>query len=275
MNKNKQFFFPMLRKMLLFLYNFSFLYPLLEYLEKYYNNFKFIKKVFAKVYPNTHFLEGYFVKKPPQESYAQHAQDIIVYNTFFKNKTDGIFFDIGANHPITINNTYYFEKKGWKGFAFDPVPEIKPLWKKHRKAKFFLYAVFSKECDLGFIIGGKGWDTVSSHVSKENLQENNQIKIKGVSISKICEEEKIITIDYISIDVEETELEVLKGIDFENLYIKVFTIENITSTYGSSIIRKYMQRKGYILFARIFENDDIYVHKDFYQNQPIWILPEN
>ena len=42
----------------------------------------------------------------------------------FSDKNDGIFLDIDGNHPITINNTYYFEKIGWTGLAFEPLKGI-------------------------------------------------------------------------------------------------------------------------------------------------------
>ena len=51
--------------------------------------------------------------------YSQRGQDLLMDILFHKD--DGFFLDIGGNDPIKISNTYYFEKKGWKGLAFGAV----------------------------------------------------------------------------------------------------------------------------------------------------------
>lgn len=80
------------------------------------------------------------------------------------------------------------------------------------------------------------------------------------------EEEEITHIDYLSLDVEGHELNVLKGIHFDAVKINVLTIENNPSNcsiYGDENIRKLMFENHFILWGRIIGLDDIYVHKDF------------
>lgn len=55
--------------------------------------------------------------------YSQCGQDFFV-DFLLNGKKDGIYLDIGGNDPIVINNTYYFEKKGWNGLAFEPLKNI-------------------------------------------------------------------------------------------------------------------------------------------------------
>jgi hypothetical protein len=43
---------------------------------------------------------------------SQHKQDEFVDSTFFKDKIDGVFLDIGAHDGVSINNTLFFEQKG-------------------------------------------------------------------------------------------------------------------------------------------------------------------
>ena len=221
------------------------------------------KKYFLEKYPEVKYLSDtrYF------SGYSQKGQDILIYNTFFNNKKKGLFFDIGANHPIRHNNTYYFEKKGWSGYAFEPVSKAKELWKNLRKAKFFPYAVTSAKKILNFKIYNlydiPQTSFISTQENKDN-QEYHSVEVQGVSIKDICEQENISFIDYVSIDVEGHDLEVLKGIDFNQVKVSVFTIENNREALlGSEEIRKFMKSKNYRFYARIHLLDDIYVSNDF------------
>ena len=56
--------------------------------------------------------------KYKKNSYSFNAVDLII-NYIFKNKNDGFYLDIGAQHPISNNNTYLLFKKGWKGINID------------------------------------------------------------------------------------------------------------------------------------------------------------
>ena len=54
--------------------------------------------------------------------YSQSGQDRFIFNTFFKNKREGTFVEIGANDGIKFSNTYFFEKHlGWQGICIEPM----------------------------------------------------------------------------------------------------------------------------------------------------------
>jgi len=215
--------------------------------------------------------------------YSQMGQDVLIYNTFFKNVTNGVYCDIGGNHPIDKSNTYLFEKMGWKGLCFEPLPEMKPLWEKHRNTKFFPYAVSNENKQVEFSVvkdirAGRGDEL--SHVtgaSKHCLDlrdyEISTINVQAVRLSDILESQNITHISYMSIDVEGHEMQVLEGIDFKErfskcthngkLNISVLSIENDKTLMGCHKIRDFMEQRGYIFYMRISNAEDIYVHKDF------------
>ncbi len=223
---------------------------------------------FKKTYPDTKL---FFEEK--RKLYSQDNQDYIVYNNFFKNKKDGVFCDVGGNHPLNINNTRYFEELGWSGYVFEPLPYMKPLWEKHRKAKFFPFGASDKEREVTFSIvkDATGWEDMLSFVKETRDEdyghETEEITIEVKPLKEIFEKEDIFYIDYMSIDVEGHELNVLKGIDFNKVQINVLTIENNNPSkniiYGDDDIRKIMFENNYILWGRIVGLDDIYVYKDF------------
>ena len=227
-----------------------------------------IVKKFQKKYPHTKI----FFSDEKRRLYSQCNQDYIVYNNFFKNKKDGIFCDVGGNHPLNINNTRYFEELGWSGYVFEPLPYMKPLWEKHRKTKFFPFSVSDKNDTLTFSIlkDATGWEDMLSFVKETRNEdygyETEETTIKVRPLGEVFKEENITYIDYMSIDVEGHELNVLKGIDFEKVRINVLTIENNppqNPIFGNEEIRKIMFNNDYILWGRIMGLDDIYVHRDF------------
>lgn len=206
--------------------------------------------------------------------YSQFNQDFIVMENFFKGKQNGVYCDIGANDPIHLNNTKLFEDSGWKGLAFEPIPYLATIWEQKRTAKFFPYAASDLNGKLIFSIveNTTGWEDMLSRVSHNKASDNkNEIEVCSVRLSEVFEQENIEHIDYMSIDVEGFELNVLKGIDFSKVHVNVLTIENNTSAtnsrrevlFGNDQVRKFMSKNGFNFWGRIFGLDDIYVNQNF------------
>jgi len=118
-----------------------------------------------------------------------------------------------------------------------------------------------------------GWEDMLSFVKEtRNIDygyETEDILVQTKIFKDIIEKEKIQQIDYLSLDVEGHELNVLKGIDFGKVRINVLTIENNPEgcvIYGDENIRKLMFENNYILWGRTIGLDDIYVHREFLEN---------
>jgi FkbM family methyltransferase len=225
---------------------------------------------FSKNYPDTKIFHN--ETKEDIKLYSQDNQDYIVYENFFKNKKDGFFCDIGGNHPLKLNNTKYFEELGWHGIAFEPLPHMTKLWSEHRKAKLFPFALSDNEGEVIFTVvkDETGWEDMLSFVKETGEVEPGfqtyEIKVQTRIFKDIMKEENITHIDYLSLDVEGHELNVLKGIDFKKLKINVLTIENNPPSCvlcGDEKIRQLMFNNNYLLWGRTIGLDDIYVSKDF------------
>ncbi len=202
--------------------------------------------------------------------YSCNRQDYIIYTNFFQKKEDGIFFDVGGNLPINCNNTMYFEEIGWSGYAIEPLPSMKTLWDKHRKATFFPFGASEKQSELllSVVESNNGTSFIKETKEKAPAYRRNSktmdIIIKVIPLKNIFKKEGITHIDYMSIDIEGHELKALKGIDFNKIRINVLTIENLTSSaYGDDEVRDVMLKNNYIFWGRIGIIDDIYVHKEF------------
>ena len=228
---------------------------------------------FIKDYPNTVIFEA--INKNERKLYSQDNQDYIIHKNFFKDKKDGFFCDIGGNHPININNTLYFEQLGWTGIAFEPLPHMSELWQKNRKAKLFPFALSDTNKNVTFTVvkDTTGWEDMLSFI-KETRDvkydyKTEEIEIETKVFKDIMGRENITYIDYLSLDVEGHELNILQGIDFEKVQINVLTVENNppeNQWYGDENIRTLLINNNFVLWGRIVGLDDIYVHKDYLKN---------
>ena len=210
---------------------------------------------------NPHNLLNFFYN-------SDYGEDHFVYKHFFKNNKaskERIYFDIGANHPIQSNHTYFFEKKDWVGYAFEPIPEFKELWKK-RKAKFFPFVLSNHKIEnIPFYFCSQNF---ASTLHKETMEKWptaswrkwKEIKVKSFTVNDICVMENISTIDFMSIDTEGHEFQVLQGINFEKINIKIMLIEHILD--DEKLCFDFLTKKNYIFYARSYLND-IYIHSDF------------
>ena len=79
-----------------------------------------------------------------EQYYSQVGQDYFLDSIIFYRKQGGFFLDIGGNDPVSINNTYFFEKnRAWKGLAFEPLAEQREKWKDSRTTECLPFALGS------------------------------------------------------------------------------------------------------------------------------------
>ncbi|SHE95778.1 FkbM family methyltransferase [Schwartzia succinivorans] len=203
--------------------------------------------------------------------YSQCGQDLFV-DFLLNGKTDGVYLDVGGNDPIVINNTYYFEKKGWSGLAFEPLKKYIPKWKEQRKVRCLQIALGDKADIIRFSEAKK--DYLSRRSSGNggvgvtgDCDEAEIVDTYEVSQRRLCdvlEEYGMHDIDYLSLDVEGMEYEILSGINWDVDNIKILSVENVDSLSSELKIRQFLVDKGYIYLARL-SSDDFFIKKDYFE----------
>ena len=163
----------------------------------------------------------------------------------FKNKRKGIYLDLGCFHPIRQNNTYLLYKLGWKGINIDLNSLAIDLFNVARPKDINIcMAISSKKGseNLFFDHELSSLNTISKNHTlflKEAFGKKNLKKrlIKTNTLNNILKENKIKKIDFMNIDIEGNELEVLKTLNFKNLDIKVICIEIVNYDIYSKNIK--------------------------------------
>ncbi len=218
-------------------------------------------------YSNVRFIR---VKRAIGSIFSQDGQDLYILPILFKNISldkENWLVDVGANHPIEYSNTFLFEKYfGCKTIAIEPLQEFESTWNIERpQAEFISLALGSTrgETQINVPING---DTMFSNVSggvNKNIHvggyESRVVKVD--TLTNILKKRGIFDVLLLSIDVEGYEIEVLKGIDFDKISFRVIVCENNSDgMLGDNSIRDYIISQGYIYYARLGWNDDLFIN---------------
>ncbi len=163
----------------------------------------------------------------------------------FKEKTNGTYLDLGCFHPLRQNNTYLLYKLGWKGINIDLNPLTIELFNVARPNDINICVAISKKKgskDLFFDNELSSLNTINKNHTLFLKKAFNQInlkkrKIKTNTLNNILKKYKINKIDFMNIDIEGNELEVLKTINFNKINIKVICIEIVNYEFYSKKIK--------------------------------------
>jgi FkbM family methyltransferase len=199
-------------------------------------------------------------------SKSQLKQDIFVLSeTGFKR--NGYFVEFGATDGVTLSNTHLLETKfDWKGIVAEPLRSKYSSLIQNRTCHIEDLCVWSESGKLLEFneTPNSDFSTIkefsSSDLHSEARKGGEIFNVKTISLYDLLEKYNAPKyIDYLSIDTEGSEYEILKNFDFEKYIFKIITCEHNHSQMREKIYN-LLTNKGYI---RKYENlsqwDDWYV----------------
>ncbi len=211
-----------------------------------------------------------------KKSFSQCGEDIIIDYIF---QLRGIkrprYIDIGANHPYRFSNTAYFYHKGSRGINIDADPDLIKLFKILRPGDMNLnVGIHSDEGEMDFYVMQ---DRTLSTFSKEEYEvlQNNGKRLKEIKKVRITTVHSIIENhfagkfpEFLSLDVEGLDMEILASINFDKYFPLVVCVEAATySLHGSGTRRGdiigFLSDKGYYEYANTNLNA-IMVKREFW-----------
>ncbi|HUI96850.1 MAG TPA: FkbM family methyltransferase [Xanthobacteraceae bacterium] len=187
-----------------------------------------------------------------RRSKSQLWQDVwALYRTGFKRS--GFFVDVGASDGVQWSNTYLLEKDfGWRGVLIEPNPLHGPSLASNRASRVHQACVAGVTgekvafwCARDVELSGIGrYADQDSHAAAR--RDHSTLEMPTVSLVDALREcDAPTAIDYVSLDTEGSELDILSGFDFDRYRVKLWTIEHNHSENEAKIDRLMLAR-GYV-----------------------------
>ena len=200
-------------------------------------------------------------------SYSQLNQDLEVIKLYNK-KENGFFIEIGASDGINLSNTYLLETKyKWNGICCEPIPDkFTQLVKNRPNSICYDKAVYnSSGLIVNFDIANDSdmLSGISNHIDNhKSIVDKNKttIPVQTISLLDLLKNANApLFIEYMSLDTEGSEFEILKNFDFEKYTFGLIDVEHNYVEPRRTNIKKLLLSKGYIYKG---ENkwDDMYKH---------------
>lgn len=211
-----------------------------------------------------------------KKSYSQCGEDLLVQYIFnLRGIYRPSYIDIGANDPFFLSNTALFYKQGCRGINIDANLQLAAKFRKYRPDDINLnIGISDKEEELDFYV------MVDDTLSTFSKEECDYLISTGKTLSKI-ERVTLTTLtkildqynngvfpDFLSIDVEGLDFQILKSINFNKSYPKIICVEATEySPVGSGARRNdlidFLVSNGYYEYANTNLNA-IMVRRDFW-----------
>jgi FkbM family methyltransferase len=209
-----------------------------------------------------------------KNSYSQCGEDMIIAFIFEQMRKPKIsYLDIGSHHPEYLSNTAFFYENGSHGVCIEPDPFLFKAIKEKRKNDICLNAGvgIGKETEADFYIMSARTLNTFSKEEAENMQAKWNKKIEEVirmpllNINDIIEKYLAPYPNFVSLDVEGLDIEILRMFDFKKYRPEVFCIETITYTEDNNEEKiiptiEFMKQQGYFVYADTYINS-IFVDK--------------
>jgi len=196
-------------------------------------------------------------------SYATEGEDLVLQR-LMGYRANGAFIDVGAHHPIKYSNTYYFYKQGWRGINIDAMPGSMQAFNQERPEDINLEIPISdSEQELKYyIFNAPDLNTFDSskidiYLKYPGVKLEKEVTLKMKTLEQILDEHfaklKSSHIDFISVDVEGLDLQVLRSNNWQKYRPEYVLAEdlfaNAIETAGSKL-GEFMQSVGYELVSK-------------------------
>lgn len=163
----------------------------------------------------------------------------------------GFFVDVGANDPTEGSQTWHLEQRGWAGVLVEPQPELAEKLRQRRAAKVYAVAC-SSPANAGRSMtlhrAGRQSSLNSDHFSL-GMQREGTIDVPVKTLDEILVDANApVPLDFVSIDIESHEIEMLKGFSLERWRPRLLLIEDLVMNLR---LHRYLQSRGYKWVRRI------------------------
>jgi FkbM family methyltransferase len=169
------------------------------------------------------------VQRFGRDKNSEHGEEWIIRD-YFGDTRNGVFVDVGASHYQRNSNTHYLETKlGWRGIAVEPQTKFAADYARHRPKTIFVPLFVSDKSDDLVTMYVPDNDLIASanksFVEQEGGKDVKEVPVQTATLNDILTRHAIDRIDFLSLDVELHEPEVLRGFSIHRFNPRLVCVE--------------------------------------------------
>lgn len=184
------------------------------------------------------------------ETFSQFGEDVLVWD-YFNRKRNGFFVEVGANAPRILSQTWLLEKNGWSGILVEPQAKCCQALREQRPNATVVHAACCAPEQKGpltlHVARGSDLSSLKKHVNDTGTEYVGTETVEGLPLDDILAQAGHPAVDFISIDVEGAELDVLRGLDLRKHQPALVLIEDHLHSLD---VHFHLGRSGYKLVKR-------------------------
>lgn len=192
--------------------------------------------------------------------YSQEGEDQIL-RRLFESRSNGFYVDVGAHHPQRFSNTFHFYRRGWSGINIEPNPDAIALFQRHRPRDINLcVGIANRDGSMPYYVFDEPALNTFDRALSEHRIVNTAYKLVAEKQIKVRPLAAILadnlgghSVDFMSVDVEGFDLEVLQSNDwnrFRPTYLLVESRDADLANLSADPVQTFALAEGYRLIAK-------------------------
>jgi FkbM family methyltransferase len=204
---------------------------------------------------------GLALTRSGKRSFSQEGEDMVLAR-IFEGKSNGVYVDVGAHHPIRFSNTYMFYLRGWSGINVDAMPGSMEAFRKLRPRDCNVEALISNKSGSVkyYLFNDFAMNTCDAELARQrdglaHFRLTGTRTLQPQSLSAILEKHFPAgrEIDFMSVDVEGWDLDVLESNNWQKFRPAIVLIEDCLLSMDHALESpgaRFLRQRGYALFAK-------------------------
>jgi|TARA_B110000196_G_C21109690_1_gene647104 FkbM family methyltransferase len=198
--------------------------------------------------------ETHFSEEPNIKIREELAEQFLIRK--YLGDSVGYFVEVGANDPFSLSQTWHLAQVGWSGILVEPIPELCKELRSKRPEAYVVEAACgapqSPTTALFTVASDSGKSSLATEFLDKRTIVESRITVDILTLDEILQQQNTTTLDFVSIDVEGTQLEVLKGFTLQKWKPRLLVIEDHLLDTRS---HKKIIKQGYKLVKRTLFNN--------------------
>jgi FkbM family methyltransferase len=165
-------------------------------------------------------------------SYAQNLEDYHLAQVF-EGQASGFYIDVGAGHPVADNVSFHFYLQGWRGIVVEPQERLCALYEHIRPRDIAASVLIGAEpgrAKFHEVDRLHGFSTTVERHARGAAKFGASFRTSRkfvLTLASLCDAHRVEEIDFLKVDVEGAERDVLAGADWRRFRPKVVLVEAV------------------------------------------------